>query len=91
MNNRAFIDTSFVVAALNESDSFHDLAMKQSEDLFEICEIWITDAVLFEVGNAFSKVNKSLGSGFIQSCFDESDIHIIHTNADMFHRAVLCM
>lgn len=46
------------------------------------------DAVLFEVGNTFSKVNKSLVANFIQSCFDESDTHIVHTNAEMFQRAV---
>jgi len=88
MNSRAFIDTSFIVAALNASDSFHDLALIQSEELFEKFEIWITDAVLFEVGNTFSKVNKSLGADFIQSCFDESDTYIVHTNAEMFLQAV---
>lgn len=88
MNNRAFIDTSFIVAALSASDSFHDLAIKQSEDLFSNYEIWITDAILLEVGNAFSKVNKSLGVGFINSCYEEANTCIIHINPELFSRAV---
>ncbi len=40
------------------------------------------------MGNAFSKINKSLGADFIQSYFDESDMHIVHTSAEMFEQAV---
>jgi len=68
MNKRAFVDTSFIVATLSLSDSFHELAIKQSEDLFSNYEVWITDAILFEVCNTFSKVNKKIGTGFIESC-----------------------
>jgi hypothetical protein len=34
MNKRAFIDTSFIIAALSVPDSYQDLAIKQSEDLY---------------------------------------------------------
>jgi predicted nucleic acid-binding protein len=88
MVKRAFIDTSFIVAALSISDTFHDLAIKQSEDLFSHYEVWISDAILFEVGNAFSKVNKNLGAGFIESCFEEADTHLIHTDPELFSQAV---
>ena len=88
MKKRAFIDTSFVVAALSVSDSFHALAIKQSEDLFSNYEVWITDAILFEVGNTFSKVNRKLGAGFIESCYEESDTFLIHTDPDLLSKAI---
>ena len=51
-------------------------------------KVWITDAILFEVGNTFSKVNKKLGAGFIESCYEEGDTHLIHTDPDLFSQAI---
>ena len=49
--NRVFIDTSFVVALVNEKDQHHARASELSET-FDGQPLITTDAVLLEVGNA---------------------------------------
>ena len=54
MPSRISVDTSFVLALINERDQCHD----QAEDLshkFENSPLITTDAVLLEIGNAMAK------------------------------------
>jgi len=53
-----FIDTSFVIAMFTPEDKHHMQAVEIARDLFDYQKIWITDAVLYEIGNAFVKSNK---------------------------------
>ena len=54
MPDRIFVDTSFVLALINERDQFHDQAADLSYR-FEQSILVITDAVLLEIGNALAK------------------------------------
>jgi predicted nucleic acid-binding protein len=54
MPDRIFVDTSFILALINERDQYH----KQAEALsykFESSVLITTDAVLLEIGNALAK------------------------------------
>ncbi len=54
MPDRIFVDTSFVIALINEKDQYHDQAHALSYK-FENSALITTDAVLLEIGNALAK------------------------------------
>jgi predicted nucleic acid-binding protein len=54
MPNRVFVDTSFVLALINERDQYHEQADALSFK-FEESELVTTDGVLLEIGNALAK------------------------------------
>lgn len=51
--NSVFIDTSFVIAMFTPEDKHHAQAVEISHDLCNYHRIWITDAVIYEIGNSF--------------------------------------
>ena len=55
---RILIDTSFVVALLNQKDEYHEKALALSIN-FDRSPTVITDSILLEIGNAFSRRFKS--------------------------------
>jgi uncharacterized protein len=71
-----FLDTSFVVAIINIDDTLHQAAVKLEKELKQYSHIWITEAILFEIGNSFSKSNKEQVARFIQYCYESSRIHV---------------
>lgn len=88
MNKRIFLDTSFIIAILSTSDVFHTQAVIQAREISSSDEIWITDAILFEVGNAFSKIDKTLASGFIRNCTETLTTRIVWTDEVQFKKAL---
>ena len=46
-------------------DKHHKQAVEIARDLFDYQKILITDAVLCEIGNAFTKLNKMIITEFI--------------------------
>ncbi|MEK6284464.1 MAG: type II toxin-antitoxin system VapC family toxin [Acidobacteriota bacterium] len=54
MPNRIFVDTSFVIALINDKDQYHSQAQALSYR-FENSPLVTTDAVLLEIGNALAK------------------------------------
>ena len=78
MNKRVFVDTSFIIAILNPKDQYNNIAQKLVKDLFQDHDVWISEAVLFELGNAFSKTNRELVNRFISNllrCIFRSDLN----------------
>ena len=89
MNKKGvFLDTSFVVAIINADDALHQAALSLEEDLKQYSHIWITEAILFEIGNSFSKNNKEQVAQFIQYCYDSPRIQVIKFNEELFHQAL---
>ncbi|HKP38057.1 MAG TPA: PIN domain-containing protein [Pyrinomonadaceae bacterium] len=54
MPDRIFLDTSFVIALINDRDQYHGQAQALSYS-FENSALLTTSAVLFEIGNALAK------------------------------------
>lgn len=77
MNKRVFIDTSFIIAILNPNDQYNKIAQKYIQDLFQDYEVWTSEAVLFELGNAFAKTNRELVNKFISNLRRSNYVHII--------------
>lgn len=59
MSDRLLLDTSFIQALLNSKDRHHQQARILLPKVYNAREVWVTEAVLVEVGNAFSAMNRS--------------------------------
>jgi hypothetical protein len=53
-NERLLLDTVFVQALLNQRDQYHDKAKTFLPRVRDAAEVWITEAILVEIGNALS-------------------------------------
>jgi predicted nucleic acid-binding protein len=67
--DRLFLDTSYVLGLLNRRDRFHAAARKQIERVETASLIITTQAVLIEIGNALSALNRSGAEAFIRDCY----------------------
>ncbi len=83
---KTLIDTSFIVALINQKDEEHDKALRLSAE-FERKEMVVTDAVLLEIGNSLSR-------GFKQSCvetidglIESSEVTIVRLDETLFDKA----
>ena len=66
---RLFLDTAFIQALLNWRDQYHAQAMILLPRVRSAAEVWITEAVLVEVGNALSDVDRMAAVRFIEQCY----------------------
>ena len=51
---RFFVDTAYVLALLNSRDAYHKKAKELLSQLRIAHEVWVTEAVLIEVGNSLA-------------------------------------
>lgn len=65
---RLFLDTVFIQALYNSRDQYHQRALAFLPQVEASLEVWITEAILIEVGNGLSAVNRQGASEFIQMC-----------------------
>ena len=84
---RFFIDTAYVQALLNPRDSYHMVA-QQLFTYAQTAETWTTEAILTEIGNALSSINRLAATTFIQACYKAHNIHVVQVDTSMFKRAV---
>jgi predicted nucleic acid-binding protein len=81
-----FIDTSFVVALVNEKDQHHKLALDLAER-FTGERLATTDAILLEIGNALSRNFKSESVEIIEEFLTSDDVRVIHLHPPLFRKA----
>ena len=51
-------------------------------------EIWTTEAVLVEVGNALSAIDREAAVEFIQQCYSVENIHVVPVDTALLDRAL---
>jgi predicted nucleic acid-binding protein len=61
---RLLLDTVFIQALLNKRDAYHKRALSFLPRVREASEVWITEAVLLEVGNALGGINRQFAAEF---------------------------
>ncbi len=83
-----FIDTVFIQALLNQRDHLHQRAKQLFATIRVAKEIWITEAVLTEVGNGLSREYRTNVGHFINQCYITSNMHIVSVDAELFQSAV---
>jgi predicted nucleic acid-binding protein len=81
----AFVDTSFVVALINQRDQHHLRALDLSSQ-FEERPLLTTDAVLLEIGNTLAKNFREASIQAIDDFLTSSKVQIVHLNPDLFHK-----
>jgi predicted nucleic acid-binding protein len=79
----AFVDTSFVVALVNQRDQHHSRALDLASQ-FE--GLLTTYAVLLEVGNALAKNFRAASIQVIKDFLTSSEVQIVHLYSDLFHK-----
>ncbi len=89
INEKAiFLDTFFIQALLNRRDNFHAKAAALFPQVKATPEVWTTEAVLIEVGNALASKNREGAAEFIRSCYTTPNVKIISVDTSMLKRAV---
>ena len=78
-----------MVAIINNDDQFHKAALDLEKNLKTSATVWITEAILIEIGNTFSKSNKGQVSDFIQYCYESPRIHVVNTGKELLRQALL--
>ena len=82
---KILIDTSFVVALVNEKDEDHERAVELSIE-FERKLMVITDAVLLEIGNSLSRRFKDNCISAIEGFFLSEEVEIIRMDENLFNK-----
>jgi hypothetical protein len=82
---RIFIDTSFVLAFVNDRDQHHQTAV-QLIDKFEHHPVVITDAVLLEIGNALARNFKPQAIEIFNHCYTAKQVTIVHLTPALLRR-----
>lgn len=85
---RLFLDTVFVQALYNSRDQYHAKALALLPVVEAASEVWITEAILIEVGNGLSAVNRQGAVEFIQLCFQTPNIHVVSVATALLTRAL---
>jgi uncharacterized protein len=74
--NLVFVDTSFVIALINERDQYHQQAMALVP-LFESRQLVTTDAVLLEIGNALAKDYRQAAVMVLNKFINSDNVEVV--------------
>ncbi len=85
---RFFLDTAYVLALLNPKDIYHKQAKAVLPLMQSAREIWITEAVLIEIGNALSRSNRNAAAAFINSCYITQNVRVVSIDTSLLKRAL---
>jgi predicted nucleic acid-binding protein len=85
---RLFIDTAFVQALFNQADALHDEARAWTQEVDEAAELWTTEAVLVEVANALSTINRAGAVAFIDQAYQAASVHVVPAETALLQRAI---
>ena len=85
---RLFLDTAFVQASLNSRDRYHASAVRLLPIVQAAAEVWTTEAILVEVGNALSAFDRAAAVGFINHCYQSPNLHVITVTTALFRDAL---
>lgn len=86
--DRIFLDTAFIQALLNPRDDYHPQAKQLFPRIRAAAEVWITEAILVEVGNALSAFNRQAAVQFIQQCYRTNNIKVVRVETELLMQAV---
>ncbi|MSP12567.1 MAG: PIN domain-containing protein [Chloroflexi bacterium] len=81
-----FVDTSFVIALINERDQYHAQALELA-DKVDGQSLLITDAVLLEVGNALARSYKVEAIEVIDDLLSSEDVEVVRLTTELFSQA----
>jgi uncharacterized protein len=86
--DRLFLDTAFIQALLNPRDDYHNSAKQLFSRIRAATEVWITEAIFAEVGNALSGVNRNGAVQFIQQCYRTENVRVVSIDTALLMQAI---
>ena len=86
--NRFFLDTAYVLALLNQKDTYHKQAKKMLHSMHSANEVWLTEAVLIEIANALASSNRPAAVAFINSCYITPNVRVVSVDSRLLKRAM---
>lgn len=87
MPDRIFVDTSFVLALINERDQYHDQAQRLSFK-FEQSFLVTTIPVLLEIGNAMASGFRKEANALISLLRNSNRVEVVELDARLFEKAL---
>lgn len=84
--NQIFIDTSYVVALINERDQYHARALEFA-DCYADSLLMVTDVVLLEIANALSRSYKTEAVQIIEDPISSVDVEVVRLSSQLFGQA----
>jgi predicted nucleic acid-binding protein len=87
-SDRILLDTVFVQALLNQHDQYYQQAVALLPRIRTAMEVWITEAVIVEVGNALSIHNRAGAVQFIRQCYHTPNMRVVAIDSGLLERAV---
>ncbi len=87
-SERFLLDTAFVQAWLNQRDRYHRQAEAFLPRVRDAAEVWVTEAVLVEVGNALSTFNRVAAVQFIEQCYLADNMRVVSVDTPLLLRAL---
>jgi len=87
-DERMFLDTLFVIALINRNDQHHRKAKELWPRVRAAREVWITEAILVEIGNGLSDINRQAAFAFIKKCYATTNTQIVTVNTGLLDRAL---
>ncbi len=85
MPSRIFVDTSFVLALINEKDQYHEPAKILSRQ-FETSSLITTDGVLLEIGNALAKDYREEAVETIKTLRHSKTVEVRTIDSELFEK-----
>ena len=87
MPDRIFVDTSFVLALINERDQYHDQAQRLSFN-FEQSLLITTVPVLLEIGNAMASAFRKEANALISLFRNSNRVEVVELDGRLFQKAL---
>jgi hypothetical protein len=84
--SKAFLDTGFVIALINERDQYHQQALDLA-DIYEQYLLVITDAVFLEIANALARNHKQEAIQVIEELTSSENVEVVRLTPELFQRA----
>ncbi len=85
---RVFLDTVFIQALLNRQDQYHHQAKALLPRVRAAREVWVTEAVLVEVGNALAAYDREAATRFIRQCYKTPNIRVVTLDTPLLEEAL---
>jgi len=91
MSEQLLLDTVYVLALLNRNDQHHKKALQLQPRVRAASRVFITEAVLLEIGNSLSPVeHRKAAAKFISSCYDNvnNNLHVVPIDTELIRRSL---
>ena len=87
MPGNIFVDTSFIIALINEKDQYHEQAEALSHK-FENSPLLTTSAVLLEIGNALAKDFRQEAASVIKVLQNSTNVEVVDIDEKLFEKGL---